>query len=456
MSMFAGVCETNITPPVGVWLCGYDPRASRATGVHDELYARALVLDDGHKRLCLVTADLIAMPEAMARSVRADIAGQIGTTAECVMLNCSHTHAGPNIGLYRRMGEPDIPYVDVLRRKIVGAAKQASNNLRPAHLTYGETSAQIGVNRRQKRSDNTMCVGVDYAGPVSPVVQTLCVNGADGRTFALLFSHACHPTTMGGDNYLISAEWPGAAAEHLKRRFASEGKDTGIDENALPLFLQGCCGNINAVSRGSWDAVAENGRAVAEAAHTARWSAHGRLEEKLDAKEIVINLELAPLLPKLIYKKQAANLTKKLAAPWTPDMRQFIERQIITAEHLLELASVKNPPVSRSFAIQRLDVGGVTLLGFPAEMFSQYQLDFTAQFGKPLFCLSFTNGCHGYIPIAAEFARGGYEIEVAPIYYGLPTFTESCEAVIRDAVYSLLKIEAPDGSAYSLVAGCRV
>jgi hypothetical protein len=54
-------------------------------------------------------------------------------------------------------------------------------------------------------------LGTDYGGPVAPLVQALCVNDINGQTIALLFCHACHPTTHGGENLLFSAEWPGAA-----------------------------------------------------------------------------------------------------------------------------------------------------------------------------------------------------------------------------------------------------
>src|SRR5262249_49102804 len=154
-------------------------------------------------------------------------------------------------------------------RKLIGAAKQAAENLYPAHLTYGECSAQIGVNRRQTRPAGNTILGLDYGGPVAPTVQTLCVNGADGRTFALLFCHACHPTTMGGENLAIPADWPGAAVAHLKARFRAEAGDSGIAPDALPFGLQGCCGDINPRLRSNWEAVAASGRAIADAAHTA-------------------------------------------------------------------------------------------------------------------------------------------------------------------------------------------
>src|SRR5262249_20934553 len=99
---------------------------------------------------------------------------------------------------------------------------------------------------------------------------------------------------------------------------------------------------------------------------------------------------------------------------------------------------------AQPFTVQRLTLGGVHLLGFPAEMFVRYQLDFTAQSHEPVLALSYTNCCWNYVPTAAAYARGGYEVDEAFKYYGLRMFAPICESRIREAAYRLLRIEDPD------------
>ncbi len=396
MSLFAGVCETNITPPIGTQMTGYGWAPHACFAIHDELYARALVVDDGFTRVVLITADLLGLPEAMAKTIRQSVAEELGTDVSGVMICCSHTHGGPHTGV-STVGTPD-PFIETLIiRKLVGAAKQASSSLVPVHLTYGESSAQIGVNRRKTLPNGFATLEPNYAGAVAPIVQTLIVNGANGKTLAMLFSHACHPTTLEGENRSVTADWPGAAVAALKKRFQKEGAENGIEQYALPFFLQGCCGDINPVRRGSWEAMEENGAQIAEAAHAARWSAHGRLEEVLSAEEITISLPT-----------------------------------------LSDDPSVVPPEVQ--FKIQRLSLGGVSLIGFPAEMFVRYQNDFRAMSAAPLFLISCSNGCLGYMPTADEYGRGGYEIEEAHRYYGKPMFAPESEERVRRGVEGLLLI----------------
>jgi len=442
--LYAGAAETNITPPLDIWMAGYSHRPTGAVGVLDELWARALVLDDGRQRLALLTADIAAFPDALVTQVRTEIATRLDTVPQAILLHATHTHNGPHLGTYRAMGTVDLPYIDVLTRKLVSVARQALRNLQPAHLTYGESSAQIGINRRANDAQGRAIMRANYGGPVSPTVQTLCVNGADGRMFAMLFSHACHPTTLTGDELRFSADWPGAAVAALQERFRREAADSGVTADAVPLFFQGCCGDIDPLRRGSREAVLTNGRQIAEAAHTARWNAHGRLDAALDAEEISVDLPLVPPPSPEECDRQLSQAQTRLAqgresavgSGALRDLQAQVEWATEQRARALEAAT----PATQPFSVQKLLLGGVTLLGFPAEMFVAYQLDTVAQFRAPLLMLGTTNGCWNYLPTAEEYDRGGYEVEEACRYYGNPMFASGSDARIREAIARLLKL----------------
>ncbi|MCS6776726.1 MAG: neutral/alkaline non-lysosomal ceramidase N-terminal domain-containing protein [Chloroherpetonaceae bacterium] len=458
MPLYAGVSETNITPPADVWLCGYAGRPTPAAGVHDELFARALVLDNGVQRLVLVVADLIALEDTMVRRVREGIADCLHMTPGAVMLHCTHTHAGPHVGIYRCMGVPDPTYQELLVRKLIGVARQAAAQMRPARLSCGEAPVQIGVNRRQARPDGRIVLGTDFGGPVAPTVQTLCIREISGQIRALLFCHACHPTTMGGENLLISAEWPGVAVALVQQRLREENFDGNRNPGPLAFCLQGCCGDINPILRGTWEAVEQNGRAVAEAACAALWQDMHPLDEQLDAAEITVEIPMLPppsveTCDAMIVEWQEA-LDRERARGADEGRIHWIQGRIDWARSARTLAERQNASAfTRAFSIQRFTLGGAHLIGFPAEMFVQYQLDLSAQARVPIFALSYTNGCWNYLPTAAEYARGGYEIEEAYRFYGTLMFAPECEPIVRDAAYALLQIDTPDRTPYPLQCG---
>lgn len=452
MPLYAGICECDITPPPGLWMSGYAFRSRGARGVHDPLYGRALFLENGRERIALIASDLISLPPELVTRIRNEIADALGMRQEAIMLHCTHTHGGPYIGIFRGMGQHDPAYTEVLVRKLIGITLQAAESLQAATLIYGESSVQIGVNRRSHTSEGQTHLGASYLGPTAPTVQVLCVNSLDGRTLALLFCHACHPTTLGGDNLCFTAEWPGAAVTHLKQRFAKEGVENGFAEGALAFALQGCCGDINPLRRGSWEAMAANGRTVADAAHTARWNAHGRLSDTLAAR--VVTLEL-PVLPPLSLEQAQAAMRQWSETQERESAAQVdFGRQLFNAAHLqwaqAELAAAESgaAPQTVPFPIQHLHLGGIHILGFPAEMFVAYQRDFMQQSHQPVFALGYTNGCLNYLPTAAEYPHGGYEVTEAYKYYANPMFAPESEARVRTAVYELLQISDPDTLPY--------
>ena len=377
MPLYAGVCETNITPPPDGWLGGRGSKR-RCTGVHNDLYARVLVLDNGQERVALIAVDIMAVPEEWTQDVRQRVADDLHTQPGAIMLHYAGGRGGPAMPALNEAGEYDHAYMEILKRKIAGAARQAANALLPASLTYGEASAQIGVHQRLITTDDKATRLDDYGGPVSSLVQTLCVNGADGQTFALLFAHACAPDTQGDNNTCITADWPGAAVAHLRRRFQKEAADTGIASDALPFCLLGCGANVAPLRRGSWEAVQTNGRIIADAAHTARWNAHGRLGESLQWAETTVSLPLDSL------------------------------------------------SVHQTFTIQKLNLGGVTILGFSAEMRVECQQMFHALSSASVFCLGTTNGSAGVLPPDAEPER------------------DACHTLLHAAVQELLQTDTQE------------
>ncbi len=89
-NLLAGAAELVISPPVGAPTLG---TIQRSTGVHDDLYARALVLNDGRKRVAILSLDLIGMDFALADQIRGAIAARTGIAI--ALVHCTHNHSAP-------------------------------------------------------------------------------------------------------------------------------------------------------------------------------------------------------------------------------------------------------------------------------------------------------------------------------------------------------------------------
>src|SRR3974377_959829 len=95
MTPRAGAAEAVITPPVGTLLDGYSGREGGAVGVHDDLHARALVVDDGSTSAAPVSPGLIRVDRRLVASIRERASSATGVPASNILVAATHTHAGP-------------------------------------------------------------------------------------------------------------------------------------------------------------------------------------------------------------------------------------------------------------------------------------------------------------------------------------------------------------------------
>jgi hypothetical protein len=102
------------------------------------------------------------------------------------------------------------------------------------------------------------------------------------------------------------------------------------------------------------------------------------------------------------------------------------------------------------FTIQVLSIGGARFIGLPAEVFVQYALDFDVQTDQPVFPLGCTNGALNYLPTAADYACGGYEVEHAHRYYNSLMFAPASEQLVRGTVYEMIGVDKPDFTPYAV------
>jgi hypothetical protein len=234
----AGVARVPLPTPLGAPLMGYAARSGGAVGVHDPLYARALLLRSRDSVLWL-SLDVCLVTPAQARELREAAAARLGLARERVLVTCTHTHSGPETG--DSAASPKAPggAWRGIRAAALEAGAGAAGALRPARLGLGSAPVSIGRNRR--RAD----------GPVERRVQLFRLGDAGGEPLALIYALGCHPTALGHDNLAYSADWPGAASRALERRFPG----------ALAFFALTAHGDVDPVTRGLQD-IAVPGRSV--------------------------------------------------------------------------------------------------------------------------------------------------------------------------------------------------
>ena len=430
----AGVACVNITPPVGVDLTGFGGRAGGCTGVHDDLYAKALVFDDGSQRIGIVTTDLLSLDATLVDRIRGLAREGLSIEPHALMLNSSHTHSGPATIYLRGLGEMDEPYCDCLVRKIVGALRMAVDNLSDALLFAGAGAVQVGINRREKTPDRGMILGDNPQGAVCRDVQVLRVDDATGRRKAVLFNHAAHPVVLGGNSLLVSADFVGYAADGVERLLGG---------SVTALFAQGCCGNINARDRGTFEAAGHLGRLLAGATVAA-----AELAEPVEATGLAAaatDLKL-PFLPPPSIEEAEAELEKArggLAEIQGKDVirgaRMVREGTLAWAEDMVRVAQGAAEDAGAAFEVQALRIGDVAVVALEGEVFVEFAHNIrSASPFETTLVLAYTNGCIGYVPVASAYPEGGYEVSMAYKLYGTQMIAPESEGLILAEAERLL------------------
>src|SRR5262249_19621264 len=151
---------------------GYANRTKPFEKVVADLYVKVLVLEDrdGHRGV-IVTSDLLGFPSAVAEPICERIAKKTGLKREQILLNSSHSHAGPQLRV-KPAGKDDpaaaeaersIEYTRQLQDKVVDAVVKAAEKLEPARLSWGSGVVHFPMNRREFTPDGII-LGVNPRG----------------------------------------------------------------------------------------------------------------------------------------------------------------------------------------------------------------------------------------------------------------------------------------------------
>jgi len=257
----AGVARVNITPPTPFWMSGYAARTHPSEGVMQQLWAKALALQDpGGHRVVLVTTDLIGIPRDLSEEVFRRARGLYKLSRSELVLSCSHTHCGPAVGRnlsvlfdFNSEDEKNVQaYSAGLTEKLVQLIGDAIHAQEPATLAFGQGNVDFAINRRAPTGAGFR-IGVNTNGPVDHSIPVLRVNSPDGKLRAVLFGYACHNTTLGGDFYQVNGDYAGHA------QAAIEAAHPG----STALFMMLCGGDQNPNPRGTVPLAQKHGEALA-------------------------------------------------------------------------------------------------------------------------------------------------------------------------------------------------
>lgn len=395
-----GIASQEITPPFPTRMHGYAARQDAFDGVNDPLTCTAIALEEGGRRALICAADICTFPnDGSLPGFMERVAGVVGCPPDCVVLNASHTHGGPQIPGRRPQRSPDPSaerYRDYLYERTLEAARQAAGGMREGTLWYGGGRTGLPMNRRPDRNGQVPNAP-NPGGPVDDRLQVLALKNPQEGVEAVGVKVSCHPVATGAQ-HLITADYVGAWRAAFSEAFGPK---------VTPFFLQGA----GADARPRHAADGERWRAVR----------HGELPRM--GRELLAET-LTVLAGTGLRRVEGLTLEGKINAVQAP-----CERRFTTRAHFEAL--LKEEGLQRSYAeacLKKLDAGeavpdhveflvqtlhlsrDLTLIGLNVEPLCGLgaKVERAVAPGQPIL-LGYTNGCIGYTPDTVEMKRGGYE-----------------------------------------------
>jgi hypothetical protein len=414
----AGAASSNVTPWLGVSMPGgFTDR--RATKIHDELYARCLVLDDGQTKIAIVVVDNCILPRDVLDRAKAMAEKATNIPPTHMLISATHCHSGPAaMDIAQCKADPE--YQTFLARRIADGIGRAKANLAPAKIGWGFGGLPTEVfNRRWHMKEG----GINEnpfgnkndkvrmnpprrsplldrpAGPTDTQVPVLSVLHADGRPLALHSNYSLH--YVGGTGAgTISADYFGVFADRIQELLKADRQQPPF----VGMLSNGTSGDINNINFQGVPAGRPLYGQINFVAHKLADEVL-RVQKKIKHHDWVALKAVQKDIPLGVRRPGADEIARaKQMLKDAQDPKRLTTFEVY-AQETLNLA--KSPP-RIPVPLQALHIGGLRICAIPCEPFAEVGLALKKH-RKDTFVIGLANGYYGYLPTARQMALGGYE-----------------------------------------------
>ncbi len=400
-------------PPLGVSLEGSFSDI-RAADVHDDLYAHALVVDDGQTEVVIVSVDVCSIPPAITQEIATLILRDCQIPLDNILITATHTHTGPALDDEMMGGVFNIPpdYLSHFKKMVASTVRLAQLRKQPVRLGAGKgTNAEFVFNRRLKKPDGSIVmnwINKEYlqdcvpSGVVDTEVGVIKFENMAGQAVGMIVNYANHNNAFHDPvrgSVVIGADYAGVMRQELMKIYGSQ---------VVILFMPGAAGNINWINHRAPEPFADN-----LYQHIGRSLAGTVLE--IDAR-----LEYFPAPIISAYHRQLSILERpsteydtKVDFTFGPPEHStdFFDAYQKAAEKY-----ARSEPRSHPVNVNVIRFGEqVALCSNPAELFVEFGLELKAKSpARYTLFAELTNGAIGYVPTRQAFSEGGYEVRKLP------------------------------------------
>lgn len=362
----AGTGKAKIDPSATLFPIDNGAGDAPFNGVHDSLYARALVLDQDGTKTALVVVDAVNLPDDVYDRIVARITRTYGIAKDRIWLSATHVHTVP-WSLAKG-------YEQTISDGIMAAIAEARKAPEAVTAGAGTGMAFININR-DERTPNGFILGQDPSGPSDKTVRVVGFFRPDGTPKAILANYAVHAVVLHssvtgtGRNSLISADLPGAADSFVDAHYPG----------AMTFWTSGAAGDQNPILMSFY------------------------AEPGADGKPVLSDLKASGFT---LVDRWGQNLGLEIIRVVDSIKPQPVTTPIRAAETVMN-CPVKADGKTKPLRLSWLGIGPIDLLGVSGEVGTRIDHRLRGRMeGRSPVMLTLTNGYGGYLPDDASYARG--------------------------------------------------
>ena len=219
-----------------VWIAGFGNNRP-ANGIHDDVWARAMVVDDGKTRLAIVVLDAIGFMNNDVIDLRGKISRESGITYAIV--TSTHTHEGPDLlGLWGK--NPlhtgvNAAHMEYVKTQAAKAIETAAINLRPARLSVSQDLTGALPLAIDTRMPEVFDSGLR-------MIQVL--DKETNKTMGTLISWGDHPETLWSNNLLLSSDFPHYVREGIEKGVFNKDSLMKAGVGGVAIYASACVGGL--------------------------------------------------------------------------------------------------------------------------------------------------------------------------------------------------------------------
>lgn len=413
-----GFYEKEITPPLGCGIPGYF-NIRRGCDVLDRLYARAVVIEEGHKKVAILSIDGLHPKTDICDEIAKRIEKYTGITRENIMIAFTHSHTAIPVRFDCIAFEDDEivadsikGYINVFTRLVADCVTLANLRVKEATPYFGKGEV-LGISFCR---DYYMKNGTPQTNPprTSPEIiksvaesdkelPVLVIKDEMNNPMGAIIGFACHPDCVSGEK--LSGDYVSVLSKELKKTYG---------EDFVTIFLLGCCGDVNhfdvSKASDSSDHYIKMGKKIAgEAIKTIAFSEELK-ETDLKATLEYINIPRHAVETEKIEDAKQAVLTieEKKDVKISADNTDPEQYKLAMAKRLLKF--LDTTPETFEVPVQCIQIGEFTIYGFSSEIFTEFGKLVKAGDGTGInLVATLCNDAFGYVPTRDMFYDTIYE-----------------------------------------------